>query len=308
MTTVTAAQVKELRKKTSAGMMDCKKALLENNGDMEAAVDWLRTKGLAAAQKKAGRVAAQGLVSLTARGTKGTVVEINSETDFVARNEQFQAFATTSANLAHHIGDDVEALKTADYPQTGRTVAQELSHMIATVGENMSLRRVASIEVGDGVVGTYVHGQTAPGLGRIGVLVGLESTASSDQLAPLAKQLAMHVAASSPQAASIDDLDPASVERERAVLAEQVRESGKPEEIIEKMVEGRLRKFYQDVVLTEQTWVHDGKSKVSKVLQQAENDLGTAVKLAGFVRFALGEGIEKEEVDFAAEVAAQVGS
>ena len=308
MTTVTAAQVKELREKTSAGMMDCKKALLENDGDMEAAVDWLRTKGLAAAQKKAGRVAAEGLVSLSAQGNKGTVVEVNSETDFVARNEQFQAFARTSAELAGKIGDDVAALNEAAYPDTGRTVAQELTHMIATIGENMSLRRVASIEVGEGIVGAYVHGQAAPGLGRIGVLVGLESAASADQLEPLAKQLAMHVAATSPQSASIDDLDSESVERERAVLAEQARESGKPEEIIQKMVEGRLRKFYQDVVLTEQIWVHDGESTVANVLQQAEKDFGTPVKLAGFVRFALGEGIEREETDFAAEVAAQVGS
>ncbi len=307
MTQVSAAMIKELRGKTGAGMMDCKKALEESEGDVEAAVDWLRTKGLAAAAKKAGRVAAEGLVAVAAEGNKGAVVEVNSETDFVARNDQFQDFARNMGNLVLASGNgDLDALQAEAYPSSERNVGEELTHMIATIGENMSLRRADTLSVDQGVVASYVHSAAAPGLGRIGVLVALESSGDQGQLAALAKQVAMHVAAASPQSVSTDDLDPESVERERAVLTEQARDSGKPEDIIAKMVEGRLRKFYQDVVLTEQTWVIDGESKVAKVLEQAGNDVGAPVKVAGFIKYVIGEGIEREETDFAAEVAAQV--
>jgi len=299
--------IKELRGKTGAGMMDCKKALEESEGDVEAAVDWLRTKGLAAAAKKAGRVAAEGLVAVAAEGNKGAVVEVNSETEFVARNDQFQDFARNMGNLVLASGNgDLDALQAEAYPSSERNVGEELTHMIATIGENMSLRRADTLSVDQGVVASYVHSAAAPGLGRIGVLVALESSGDQGQLAALAKQVAMHVAAASPQSVSTDDLDPESVERERAVLTEQARDSGKPEDIIAKMVEGRLRKFYQDVVLTEQTWVIDGESKVAKVLEQAGNDVGAPVKVAGFIKYVIGEGIEREETDFAAEVAAQV--
>ncbi len=307
MTQVSAAMIKELRGKTGAGMMDCKKALDESEGNVEAAVDWLRTKGLVAAAKKAGRVAAEGLVAVAAEGGKGAMVEVNSETDFVARNDQFQDFARNMGSLVLASGNgDLDSLQAQPYPGSERNVGEELVHMIATIGENMSLRRAGTLSVDQGVVASYVHSTAAPGLGRIGVLVGLESSGDQGQLAALAKQVAMHVAAASPQSVSIDDLDPESVERERAVLTEQARDSGKPKDIIGKMVEGRLRKFYQDVVLTEQTWVIDGESKVGKVLEQAGKDLGAPVKVAGFIKYVLGEGIEREETDFAAEVAAQV--
>jgi len=309
VTEVSAAMIKDLRGKTGAGMMDCKKALQETAGDIEAAVDWLRTKGLAAAAKKAGRVAAEGLVVVAADGNKGAVVEVNSETDFVARNERFQAFARTMGDLVLAGGKgDLEVLQGQPYPGGDRDVGEELTHMIATIGENMSLRRAATLSVDAGVVASYVHAATAPGLGRIGVLVALESSGNQAQLYALAKQVAMHVAAAAPQSVSVDELNQETMERERAVLAEQARESGKPEEIIDKMVEGRLRKFYQDVVLAEQTWVIDGESKVADVLEQAGKDLGTPVKVSGFVRYVLGEGIEREETDFAAEVAAQVSA
>jgi len=306
MAQITAAQVKELRGKTGAGMMDCKKALQETDGDMEAAVDWLRTKGLAAAAKKSGRVAAEGLVAVTTDGARGAVIEINSETDFVARNDQFQAFVKTAAGIALDKGGDMEAVAGAPYPDTGRNVSEELTHLIATIGENMSLRRSAVVGAETGAVGSYVHSAVAPGLGKIAVLVALNSTGDQGKLEELARQLAMHVAAATPQSVSVDDLDAAAVERERAVLIEQAKDSGKPDNIIEKMVEGRLRKFYEEVVLTEQTWVIDGETKVAKVLEQAAKDVGAPVEIAGFIRFALGEGIEKEESDFAAEVAAQV--
>jgi elongation factor Ts len=309
VTQVSAAMIKDLRGKTGAGMMDCKNALQETEGDIDAAVDWLRTKGLAAAAKKSGRVAAEGLVAVVAEGTNGAVVEVNSETDFVARNDQFQAFARTMGAMVMANGNgDLEALQAQPYPDGERNVGEELTHMIATIGENMSLRRAETLSVNEGVVTSYVHAAAAPGLGRIGVLVGLESSGDQAQLSALAKQVAMHVAAASPQSVSVDDLNQEDVERERAVLSDQARESGKPEEIIAKMVEGRLRKFYQDVVLTEQTWVIDGESKVAAVLEQAGKDLGTPVKIAGFVKYVLGEGIEREETDFAAEVAAQVSA
>jgi len=306
MAQITAAQVKELRDKTGAGMMDCKKALQENDGDMEAAVDWLRTKGLAAAAKKAGRVASEGLVAITAGDGRGAMVEVNSETDFVARNEQFQQFVRTVAEIVLATGDDLDAIKAADYPGTGRNVEEELTHLIATIGENLSLRRACRVDVDEGTVASYMHAASAPGLGRIGVLVALRSTADRGSLDAFGRQLAMHIAAAAPQALDVAALDPQLVERERSVLIEQARDSGKPENIIEKMVEGRLRKYYEDVVLLEQTWVIDGESRLSQVLEATAKELGAPVSVAGFARFALGEGIEKEETDFAAEVAAQV--
>jgi len=304
---VTAALVKELREKTGAGMMDCKKALSETDANLEAAIDWLRTKGLAAAAKKSGRVAAEGLVGVLVKGTKGAVVEVNSETDFVARNDSFQAFVETVASLVLEKGTDVEALKGVAYPGTDRTVGEELTNNIATIGENMSIRRAASVAVGDGVVVPYVHNAVRPGLGKIGVLVALESTGDKAKLAELGKQIAMHIAAAAPQSLSTDDLDPTSVERERAVLVEQARASGKPDNIIEKMVDGRVRKFYQEVVLLEQTFVIDGETQIRKVIEAAAKDAGAPVALTGFVRMQLGEGIEKEQSDFAAEVAALAG-
>ncbi len=308
MAEITAALVKELREKTGAGMMDCKKALSENAGDLESAVDWLRKKGLAAAAKKAGRVAAEGLIGVAAEATSGAVVEVNAETDFVARNDKFQAFVRQVAALALDAKGDLAALQAADYPGSGHTVADELTQLIATVGENMTLRRSACLEVGQGVVATYVHNQAAPGLGKIGVLVALESGADAAALAALGKQLAMHIAAAAPQSVDSADLDPAAIERERNVLAEQARASGKPEEIVEKMVEGRLRKFYEEVCLLDQVFVIDGETKVRKVLEAAGKEHGADIKVGGFVRYLLGEGVERQETDFAAEVAAQLGS
>jgi elongation factor Ts len=303
---ITASMVKELRETTGAGMMDCKKALAETDGDMEAAVDWLRKKGLAAAAKKAGRVASDGLVAVIADGPKGAVVEINAETDFVARNETFQGFVRNVAEVALAQDGDADKIQAADYPGTGRTVAEELTHNIATIGENMSFRRSRALSVENGVVASYIHSATAPGLGKIGVLVALESTGDAGKLEALGKQLAMHVAAARPEALSTDDVDPSSLERERDVLVEQARASGKPENIIEKMVEGRLRKYYEEVVFLEQVFVVDGETKVSKVVENAAADVGAPIRLTGFARFELGEGIEKKEDDFAAEVAAAV--
>ena len=302
---VTAALVKELREKSGAGMMDCKKALAETDGDMEAAIDWLRTKGLATAAKKSGRVASEGLVAFAVDGTKGAVIELNAETDFVARNTEFQEFASTLAGLAL-AASDLDALTAADYPNTGRNVAEELTHKIATIGENMSLRRMAAVSVGSGAVVSYMHNATAAGLGRIGVLVALESSASADVLEPLGKQIAMHIAATAPASLSVDDLDKDMVQRERDVLIEQAKASGKPQEIAEKMVEGRMKKYYKEVVLLEQVSVIDGETQISDVVAKAGKDAGAEIALTGFVRFNLGEGIEKEETDFAAEVAAQL--
>ena len=302
---VTAALVKELREKSGAGMMDCKKALAETDGDMEAAIDWLRTKGLATAAKKSGRVASEGLVAFAVDGTKGAVIELNAETDFVARNTEFQEFASTLASLALAAGD-LDALTSADYPDTGRNVAEELTHKIATIGENMSLRRMAAVSVGSGAVVSYMHNATAAGLGRIGVLVALESSAGADVLEPLGKQIAMHIAATAPASLSVDDLDKDMVQRERDVLIEQAKASGKPQEIAEKMVEGRMKKYYKEVVLLEQVSVIDGETQISDVVAKAAKDAGAEIALTGFVRFNLGEGVEKEETDFAAEVAAQL--
>jgi len=304
MADITAGLVKELREKTGAGMMDCKRALSETSGDLEGAVDWLRKKGLAAAAKKAGRVAAEGLVGAAVAANTGALVEINAETDFVARNENFQAFVRSVAELALAKGGDVEALKAAPYPGTGRNVADELTHMIATIGENMALRRAHRLQVRSGVVVSYVHNALAPGLGKIGVLVALESTGPADKLASFGRQLAMHVAAANPQYLETASVDPAAVERERAVLKEQARASGKPDAIVDKMVEGRLKKFYEEVVLIEQIFVIDGETRVAKAIDAAAKELGVPIKVSGFVRFALGEGIDKGTTDFAAEVAA----
>ena len=305
MAEITAALVKELREKTGAGMMDCKKALAETAGDLEGAVDWLRKKGLAAAAKKAGRVAAEGLVGVAVDGAVGAVVEVNSETDFVARNETFQGFVAAVAKLALTVGTDVEALKAAPCPGSSRNVGDELTHLVATIGENMSLRRATRLSVPSGVVASYVHNALAPGLGKIGVLVALESSAPADKLAAFGRQLAMHVAAANPQSLDIETVDPRALERERDVLREQARGSGKPEAIIEKMVEGRLRKFYEEVVLLEQVYVIDGESRVKAAVAAAAKELGAPITVKGFARFQLGEGIQREHGDFAAEVAAQ---
>jgi len=308
MAAITAQLVKELRSRSGAGMMDCKKALTEVDGDVEAAMDWLRTKGLASAAKKAGRVASEGLIGVIAGGAAGALVEVNSETDFVARNDQFQAFVKTVAELALANDGDLEAVSASGFPGSERKVGEELTHLIATVGENMNLRRAAAVSAVPGVVVSYIHNAVAPGLGKIGVIVGLKSEGPTAALEGLGKQLAMHIAAASPQAVSRDDLDPAVVERERQVLSDQARESGRPENIIEKMVEGRLRKFFEESVLLSQTWVIDGDSKVSDILAAAARDCGAAIEISGFVRYALGEGIAREESDFATEVAVAAGN
>jgi len=306
MAEVTAALVKELRERTGAGMMDCKRALGETACDMEAAVDWLRKKGLAAAAKKAGRVAADGLVSVATRGAAGAVVEVNSETDFVARNELFQAFVRTVATLAVTGNGDVEALKQMPYPGTGRTIAEELTELVGRIGENLVLRRVTRLAVGKGLVSSYMHNSLAPGLGKIGVLVALESEASGEAVETLGRQLAMHVAAANPQFLDTGSVSGSALDRERAILREQARGSGKSDAIVERMVEGRLRKFYEETVLLEQIFVVDGESRVSKVVEAAAKTAGKPVRVAGFVRFALGEGVEKPPSDFAAEVGAQL--
>jgi len=308
MAQITAALVKELREKTGAGMMDCKKALGECDGDIEASVDWLRTKGLAAAAKKAGRVAAEGLVGVAVEGTNGALVEINAETDFVARNETFQEFVKTAAKLALSVDGDVDGLKAAAYPGEDRTVEEQLTHLISTIGENMSIRRVANISVGTGVLAPYIHNALADGIGKIGVIVGLESEADAAQVGAIGRQLAMHVAAAKPQAVSRDDLDLEAAERERAVLTEQAKESGRPADIIEKMVDGRMRKFFEEVCLVDQTFVIDGETKVSDAVAAAGKEAGGDITVKGFEMFVLGDGIEKEEEDFAAEVAAVAGS
>ena len=302
---VTAALVKELREKSGAGMMDCKKALNETDGDMDAAIDWLRTKGLATAAKKSGRTASEGLVAVVVDGTKGAVVELNAETDFVARNTEFQDFARALSELALTAGD-IDALRSMEFPNTGRTVEDELTQKIATIGENMSLRRMQKVEVSAGTIVSYMHNASTEGLGRIGVLVALESNADQAMLEGLGKQIAMHIAATSPASLSVDDLDADMVQRERDVLIEQAKASGKPQEIAEKMVEGRMKKYYQEVVLLEQTSVIDGETRIADVIANAAKDAGSDVALSAFVRFTLGEGIAKEESDFAAEVAAQL--
>jgi elongation factor Ts len=301
MAEITAALVKDLREKSGAGMMDCKKALSATDGDLDAAIDWLRKKGLSAAAKKSGRVAAEGLIGVASAPNVAAMVEVNAETDFVARNETFQDFVETVAQIALDTGEDVEAIKAATFPGTQHSVAEQLTQMVATIGENMNIRRVRVMRVESGVVATYVHNALKPGLGKIGVLVALEAPSELDGLEQLGRQMGMHVAATRPDSLDIDAVDPAALAREREVLSEQARASGKPEAIIEKMVEGRIRKYYEEVVLLEQVWVHDGESRVRAVVAKS------GAKLIGFDRFQLGEGIEKQASDFAAEVAATAG-
>jgi elongation factor Ts len=307
MAEVTAATVKELRERTGAGMMDCKKALGETGGDMEAAIDWLRTKGLAAAAKKAGRTAAEGLVGVTVNGNRGAVIEVNSETDFVSRNEQFQEFVRTVAGLVLATGAaDVDNLLKAGWPGGG-TVEEKLTSNIATIGENQSVRRLAVVEGKEGVVVSYVHNAAAPGLGKIGVLVALESAGDKAELETLGKQLAMHIAAANPLALRGEDLDADLVARERAIAQEKAAESGKPAEIVEKMVEGTIAKFRKENALLSQLFVMDNKTKVEDVVAAEAKRIGSPIALASYVRFQLGEGIDKKESDFAAEVAAAAG-
>lgn len=309
MTTITASMVKDLREKTGVGMMDCKKALNENDGDIEAAIDWLRAKGLSKAAKKSDRVAAEGLVGVAASGAQGAAVEVNAETDFVARNDQFQDMVAKITSLAADAGGDPAKLLAATYPGKSETVEAVITESIATIGENMTLRRAAVVEVSEGVVADYVHNKVADGLGKIGVLVGLESAGDAGKLQAFGRQLAMHVAAAAPLALTADELDQDVIEKERAIYVEQAQASGKPQEIIEKMVEGRLRKeYFQQVVMMQQTFVVDGKATVEQSLKAFEKELGSPVKISQFVRFALGEGIEKKEDDFAAEVAAAAGT
>lgn len=307
MTEITAAMVKELRETTSAGMLDCKKALMETNGDMEKAVDWLRKKGLASAAKKASRIAAEGLVSVTVDGNKGAVAEVNSETDFVAKNDIFQDYVEDAAKVALMNNGDVEKMKTFNCPKCGKTFGDRLTDMIAKIGENMNLRRAQVLSVNNGIVSSYIHNASRPNVGKIGVLVALESGADKTKLAELGKHIAMHVAASAPIALKIADVPASNLEREKAIYAEQARASGKPENIIEKMIEGRVRKYYDEVVLEEQAYIMDPDKKVKQVVADAAKELGTDVKLSGYVCFKLGEGLQKREENFAAEVAAQLG-
>ena len=306
MAQITAALVKELRDITGAGMMDCKKALGETDGNVDAGVDWLRTKGLSKAAKKSGRVAAEGLVAAISSGTKGALLEINAETDFVARNEDFQDFVEKVAEIASDNDGATDAILAANFPGSGRNVQDQLTHNIATIGENMSFRRAETLSVSNGVVASYIHSALKPGLGKIGVLVALESSGDTDALTSLGKQIAMHVAAATPMFLGRDDVDPAVIDRERAVLVQQAEESGRPAEIIEKMVEGRIRKYYEEICLLDQTFVIDNETKISAVVANAAKELGTDIKLTAFARYTLGEGIEKKVDDFAAEVAAAV--
>ena len=305
MANITAAMVKELREKTGAGMMDCKSALNEVEGDIEAAIDWLRKKGLSKAAKKSGRIAAEGLVALAISGTKGVAVEVNSETDFVARNDDFQKLALNIAGVV--LGaqtTDVEALKDAAYP-TGGKVAEAIANAIATIGENMTLRRAAEVSVTAGVIGSYIHNSVADGLGKIGVLVALESTGDAGALADVARKIAMHVAAASPVALDAASVDPAVVEREKNVLRD--KNAGKPANVLEKIVESGLKTYFKEVCLIDQPFIHDPAKTIAQVVSEAAKAAGAPVVLKGFVRYALGEGIEKQESDFAAEVAAAAG-
>ncbi|MGX1306324.1 elongation factor Ts [Amorphus suaedae] len=305
---ISAQQVKELREKTGAGMMDCKRALTETEGDMEVAIDWLRKKGLSKAAKKADRVAAEGLIGAAQGDKAAALVEVNSETDFVARNEQFQKIVSAVAAEALASAGDRDALLNAAFPGTGRTVGDEITEAIATIGENMALRRVAVLSVSEGVVATYMHNAVADGLGKLGVMVALESAGKADVLNDLGRKIAMHVAAVNPLGVTPDEIDPAVIERERSVYSDQARQSGKPENIIEKMVEGRLRKFYEEVALLKQAFVVDPDKTVEQAVEAAAAEAGAPIKLVAFVRFALGEGIERETSDFAAEVAAAAGN
>jgi len=307
MTAITATMVKDLREMTGAGMMDCKQALAENAGDMEAAADWLRKKGIAKADKKAGRTAAEGLIGATAEGPSAVLVEVNSETDFVARNDAFQDIVRQVAGVALATDGSVEAVAAAAYPGSGKSVADTIKDAVGTIGENMNLRRATKLAVGKGAVATYVHNAVADGLGKLGVLVAIETDGNADAARAFGRQVAMHVAAANPLALTADGIDARLLEREKAIFADQARQSGKPEAIIEKMVEGRLRKFYEEVVLLKQAFVINPDLTVEAALKAAEKDIGAAARIAGFVRFALGEGVEKDEKDFAAEVAAAAG-
>jgi elongation factor Ts len=306
MANITASMVKELRDQTGAGMMDCKAALTETGGNLEEAVDWLRKKGLMKAAKKAGRVAAEGLVGVAVGANAGALVEVNSETDFVARNDEFKTFVKRAAELGLEAGGDLEALL-AKPMDGGANVADQLTALVARIGENMSVRRVAAIAVSPGVVSSYVHNAASPELGKIGVLVGLKSSAPKDKLEALGKQLAMHVAAAAPLALTVAHLPSDVVERERNVQRELARQSGKPENVIEKMIEGRMRKFYEESVLLSQVFVIDGETSIAKVLEKASKDFGAPVEIEGFVRFQVGEGIEKAEGDFSDEVSKLAG-
>ncbi|HMF67160.1 MAG TPA: translation elongation factor Ts [Phyllobacterium sp.] len=303
---ITAAQVKELREISGAGMMDCKTALTETNGDMEAAVDWLRAKGISKADKKAGRTAAEGLVGVASSGTKAVVVEVNSETDFVARNDAFQDIVRNVANVALTTDGSTAAVAAATYPSSGKSVVDTIKDAVGTIGENLSFRRSAALTVNEGVVATYIHNAVSDGLGKLGVLVAIETAGNADVAQAFGRQVAMHVAATNPLALTSAEVDPAAVEREKAIFSDSARQSGKPENIIEKMVEGRLRKFYEEVVLLSQAFVINPDLTVEAALKEAEKTIGAPAKITAFVRFALGEGIEKEETDFAAEVAAAV--
>jgi elongation factor Ts len=305
MANITAQMVKDLRESTGAGMMDCKAALTETSGDMEAAQDWLRKKGLSKAAKKAGRVAAEGLIGISVRGPKGTMVEVNSETDFVSRNDMFQGLVKMIADVAQSAGTDVEAIKQATVG--GVTIETAISDSIAKIGENMTLRRAAELAVSQGAIGSYVHNSVSDGLGKIGVMVGLESTGDAGELAALGRMVAMHIAASNPQALDASGLDPAVVAREKDVLAEKFRQQGKPANVIDKIVESGLKTYYKEVTLLEQPFVHDPGKTVAQAVKEAEGKVGAPVKITGFVRYALGEGIEKQQSDFAAEVAAAAG-
>ena len=301
---ITAAMVKELRDKTGAGMMDCKKALAETNGDMEAAIDWLRAKGIAKADKKSGRTAAEGLVAVASEGTAAVVVEVNSETDFVARNDGFQDLARSIASVALSTDGSADAVSAATVPSTGKSVTDTVKDAIAHIGENMNFRRSAKLSVDNGVVSTYVHNAVADGLGKLGVIVAVKSTGNAEALNAIGRQVAMHIAATNPLALTSEDVDPAVADRERNVFIEQARESGKPDNIIEKMVEGRMRKFYEEVALLSQAFVMNPDQTVGEAIKAAAAEAGAPVEVTGFVRFQLGEGIEKAESDFAAEVAA----
>ena len=305
MTTISAAMVKDLRESTGAGMMDCKAALTETAGDMQAAQDWLRKKGLSKAAKKAGRVAAEGLVGVVTSGATGAMVEVNSETDFVARNEQFQGLVKMVAQVALKAGDSVDAVKAVKVGSV--TVEQAIADAIATIGENMTLRRTTHLAVDKGIVASYVHNAVIDGLGKIGVIVALESGGKTDDLAVLGRQIAMHIAASNPLALDASGLDPAVVRREKDVLADKYRQQGKPDNVIEKIVESGLKTYYKEVCLLEQAFIHDSGKSVAQAVKEAEGKVGAPVKITGFVRYALGEGIEKQESDFAAEVAAAAG-
>lgn len=307
MTEITAAMVKELREATNAGMLDCKKALVEANGDMETAVDWLRKKGLATAAKKASRIAAEGLVAVVVEGNKGAVVEVNSETDFVAKNETFQEYVEDAAQVALLNNGELCDMKTFQCPKVHKSFEERLTDMIAKIGENMNLRRAKVVKVNDGVVASYVHNVARNNLGKIGVLVALESKADKTKLAELGKHIAMHIAASQPLYLNIASVDPAAVEHEKSIFAEQAKASGKPANIIEKMVEGRVRKYYDEVVLEEQAYIMDPDKKIKQVVADAAKELGADIAITDFAYFKLGEGLQKKDEDFAAEVAAQLG-